>query len=412
MKILHSSDWHLGRSLYGRSRHREHAQFLDWLLKLLKDEAVEVLLISGDVFDTTTPSNRAQELYYGFLPRALAGGCRHIIICAGNHDSPTFLAAPQALLKGLNIHVVSSGEDPAAELIPIHGQDGRLQLLVCAVPYLRDRDVRTAQAGENFQEKESRLLGGIREHYEQIHKLASSQKKDNPQAIVISMGHLFTAGGTTVEGDGVRDLYVGSLAHVAADIFPDWLDYVALGHLHRPQTVGGCDSVRYCGSPLAMGFAECGQQKVVNLLDAQAGSCAVRSIPVPVFQNLQRIADTAAAMPERLRRLAEVSGESSLWLELHCSGSEAAGVLKERCLEAVAGSGLDILLIRNDGSGPDGALSESSASLDSLDEFQVFGQLLDVKNIEESERQTLLSRYRHLVAQLAEADIQSGAEQP
>ena len=111
MKTLHTSDWHLGRSLYGRKRYEEFSAFLDWLAQTIEDEKVDALLVAGDVFDTCTPSNRAQELYYRFLCRVAASYCRHVVVIAGNHDSPSFLNAPKELLRVLNVYVLGSMTD-------------------------------------------------------------------------------------------------------------------------------------------------------------------------------------------------------------------------------------------------------------------------------------------------------------
>ena len=108
MKILHTSDWHLGRTLYGQQRYEEFGAFLSWLGDFIEKEGVDVLLIAGDVFDTTTPGVRAQELYYGFLSRLASGPCHHVVITGGNHDSPSFLNAPGPLLAALNVHVVGA----------------------------------------------------------------------------------------------------------------------------------------------------------------------------------------------------------------------------------------------------------------------------------------------------------------
>jgi exonuclease SbcD len=100
MKILHTSDWHLGRTLYGKKRYKEFAAFLDWLAQTIEEEKVDALLVAGDVFDISTPNNRAQELYYRFLCTVANSCCRHVVVIAGNHDSPSFLDAPKALLQG------------------------------------------------------------------------------------------------------------------------------------------------------------------------------------------------------------------------------------------------------------------------------------------------------------------------
>ena len=147
MKILHTSDWHIGRTLYGRKRYEEFEVFLTWLAETIQDNAIDALLVAGDVFDTSAPSNRAQELYYRFLCRMAASSCRHVVVVAGNHDSPSFLNAPKELLKALDVHVVgSSTESPEDEVLVLRNEQDAPELIVCAVPYLRDRDIRVAEA--------------------------------------------------------------------------------------------------------------------------------------------------------------------------------------------------------------------------------------------------------------------------
>ena len=255
LRVLHTSDWHIGRTLYGRKRYESFAAFLLWLGETIREERVDVLVVAGDVFDTSAPSNRSQELYYRFLCR-IREHCRHVVIVAGNHDSPSFLAAPKELLRALNVHVIGAmSDDPAEETLVLRGRDGEPELIVCAVPYLRDRDIRTSEAGESLEDKEAKLLEGIRRHYAAVCALAASERS-RPDLPLLATGHLFAAGGLTQEGDGVRQLYVGSLARVGADCFPDCIDYLALGHLHIPQKLGGSETRRYSGSPLPMNFGE------------------------------------------------------------------------------------------------------------------------------------------------------------
>src|SRR3989339_1508050 len=220
MKFLHTSDWHLGRSLYGKKRYDEFSAFLDWLAGFIGAQRIDVLLVAGDVFDTGTPSNRAQELYYGFLCRVSASCCRHVVIIAGNHDSPSFLNAPKEILKALQVHVVGAvTEDPEDEILVLKGPSGNPEAVVCAVPYLRDRDIRVAEAGESLEDKNMRLIQGIKTHYAEIAGLAEEKRKPFGDIPVVALGHLFAAGGKTLEGDGVRELYVGSLARVGKEVF-------------------------------------------------------------------------------------------------------------------------------------------------------------------------------------------------
>ena len=272
LTLLHTSDWHLGRRLYGKPRYDEFKQFLDWQLQTLREQKVDVLLIAGDIFDTTAPSNQAQNLYYDFLSQVCDTDCRHVVIVAGNHDSASFLEAPKQLLKSFNIHIIGSMTDtPTDEVITLSDKAGQAELIVMAVPYLRDRDVRTVGHGERLDDKERKLAQGIKAHYAQIADIAIAQQaqlkaKYKRTIPIVATGHLFTVGGQTMEGDGVRDLYVGSLGSIGAEIFHPQIDYVALGHLHIPQAVGGQPHIRYAGSPIAMGFGESRQQKQVHLL--------------------------------------------------------------------------------------------------------------------------------------------------
>ena len=272
-RILHTADWHLGKTLEGQSREEEHDLFLAWLLERVSEHEVDAVLVAGDIFDTMTPSNTAQALYYHFLGQVAKSNCRHVVIVAGNHDSPTFLDAPAHILKFLNVHVIGTACDNVAdEVLTLSDADGVPQCIVTAVPYLRDRDVRTSSAGESDVNKVANVIEGINQHYAQVADIAKARRDELlvthhlTNLPIIATGHLFTSGGKTTEDDGVRELYVGSLGNVPASTFSDVFDYVALGHLHVPQIVGKNPCIRYCGSPIAMGFGEARQQKQVLML--------------------------------------------------------------------------------------------------------------------------------------------------
>lgn len=301
LNILHTSDWHLGRRLYGRMRYEEFEAFLDWLYDTISAQKVDVLIVAGDIFDTMTPSNRAQALYYEFLGRVSKSCCQHIVIVAGNHDSPTFLDAPSQVLKFLNVHVIGTAcEDLNDEVLVLDDANGSPHCIIAAVPYLRDRDVRSSSAGESADSKDANVIKGIRAHYDEVASIAKAKQTELAEANrhhipIIATGHLFAAGGTTTEDDGVRELYVGSLGKISADMFDEGFDYVALGHLHVPQRVGGRESIRYSGSPIAMGFGEAKQQKQVLLVqfgevendvsNQQSASNSTAAINMPQLTN-------------------------------------------------------------------------------------------------------------------------------
>lgn len=419
MKILHTSDWHLGRTLYGRRRQAEFVAFLDWLLQRLASEQVDVLVVAGDIFDTSTPGTAAQELYYRFLARVGKTGCRHVVIVGGNHDSPSFLDAPAGLLRALDVHVVGQAcADPADQVLLLRDAAGAPQLIVCAVPYLRDRDIRQAEADESIRDKEQKLQDGIRAHYAAIGAAASTLNAGLERAVpVIGTGHLFAAGGQTVEGDGVRELYVGSLAHVHAGVFPGCFDYVALGHLHVPQQVGGQAHIRYSGSPLPMGFGEARQQKSLCLVQfARDGQQAfvpqVELLDIPVFQRLERIAGNLPDISLRLQALRHEN--EPVWLEVLYTGVEIASDLREQLEEQVAGSALEILRIRNQRVVQQ-VLEQGRAeeTLDDLSELDVFGRCLDAHQVPEQQRDELLHSYQQVLESLHDADGMAGqGEQP
>jgi len=420
MKILHTSDWHLGRSLYGRKRYEEFTGFLDWLADTIEDEGVEVLLVAGDIFDNGTPSNRAQELYYRFLCRVASAPCRHVVITAGNHDSPTFLDAPREVLRALNVHVVGSvSGNPEDEVFVISGSgnsppDVQDRAIICAVPYLRDRDIRTVEPGETADDKNRKLVEGIQGHYAEAVSAAREKRaeilrnegnENVPGRItIVAMGHLFTAGGRKVDGDGVRDLYVGSLAHVEKDLFPDSIDYLALGHLHVPQSVGETEHMRYSGSPIPIGFGEADQEKKVVLIEFNGRKPVIQELPVPCFQRLVRV---AGSLDEICARLEELKREkSSAWLEIEYDGSDIIGDLREMLDESLTGSAMEIRRIKNRRV-MDRVLKAAveEETLDDLDPEDVFARCLDVFEVPDEEREELTLSYNEIVRSLQEEDV-------
>jgi len=405
MKILHTSDWHIGRALYGRKRYEEFERFLDWLIGCIAAQGAEALLVSGDVFDNGTPSNRALELYYGFLCRCAGAGCRHVVVTAGNHDSPSLLNAPRDVLRHLNVHVVGCMAEAAEdELVVLRNSNAEPELIVCAIPYLRDRDIRRAEAGETVEDKGRKLVEGIRDHYRQIGDAATAKRAElGGNLPIVAMGHLFTTGGRTVEGDGVRELYVGALGQVRADIFPDCFDYLALGHLHVAQRVNGSDVLRYSGSPLPMSFGEAGQIKSVMAVHLNSEGVAVKELAVPCFQPLASVRGDWSRISGRI---AEMKKENApVWLEVIYEGGEVIGDLQERLRELIDGTPLEILRTRNM------RLVERTLSrmtteetLDDLAVDDVFARCLAAHEVPEEQRDGLVTAFKETVLALHEDD--------
>ena len=263
MRLLHTADWHLGARLIERERLTEHAAFLDWLIETLRSEKIDALLFSGDVFDAANPPQDAVALYFDFLKRLADLKTVKAVITGGNHDSASHLNAPRELLRRFEVHVFGHAGDNVVDLGDV---------IVAAVPFLRERDLRQATAGEAMSDVQSQVRSAIREHYAAQLAACRDIAQQRP---VIAMGHLTVLGATT--SDSERDIHIGNLGAVGADIFAGF-DYTALGHLHRPQRVGGQETVRYSGSPIALSFSEAADAKSVVIIDTQNHS----PVPIPL----------------------------------------------------------------------------------------------------------------------------------
>jgi DNA repair protein SbcD/Mre11 len=399
VRILHTSDWHLGRTLYERKRFEEFQAFLNWLRDVVVEERIDILLIAGDVFDTIAPGNRAQELYYSFLRSMVDSRCHDVVIIAGNHDSPSFLEAPCELLAALQVHVIgSTGSDLSKEVLVLNSRDGRPQAIVCAVPFLRDRDVRLADDNESPDDKTRNLVEGISVHYAQVAERAFSVRQKLGELPIIGMGHLLATGGKTLDGDGVRDLYIGSLGAVGAEIFPRCFNYVALGHLHVPQKVGGEERIRYCGSPLAMGFGEAGQQKEIVIVEFSPGVevPAITIRAVQVFQRLQRIRGDIDSIRGIIAEL--IANGESVWLEIEYTGTALGVEVRDVVTQMVNGTAVEVLRIRNQRI-VEQVLhrAQDEELLENLDSDEVFSRCLDCHQVEPAEREGLMALYREVV---------------
>lgn len=288
MKILHTADWHLGHRLHDQSQFEEQILFLNWIENYIITQKIEVLLISGDIFDSGSPSNQSLEIYYSFLVKLNNTCCKSIIITGGNHDSPGTLNAPKHILNALSIKVVGKAtehiEDEVFKL-NIHNEE----LIIAAVPYLRDGDIRRAVAGESFEDLTDKYKTALINHYESA---AEACKKINTNnAPVIAMGHLFATGGSVSESE--QNIYVGTLGHIGAKDFPTYFDYVALGHLHRPQIIGENEKIQYSGSPNILSFSEINYDKKIIVLNTESNKIAsVDAIIVPNFREFYRLSGT------------------------------------------------------------------------------------------------------------------------
>lgn len=406
LRVLHTSDWHLGHVLFDRKRDDEFEFFFNWLADTIKKEGIDCLLVAGDIFDTTTPSAKTQGMYLNFLIRARDMGCRHLVITSGNHDPAILLEAHKPILERMDIHVlgIPDVDKPENEVIVLENRSGKPELIVCAVPFLREKYLRRSAPGESPEDKERKLLQAIADHYGLVAEKASAAVGLAGHLPIIAMGHLFAGGNARLEeGEGERQLYVGSLGQIGPDVFGEIFDYVALGHLHLPQQVGQFEYIRYSGSPLPMGFSEAAHQKSVCLLDFDGKRPTVELLPVPEYRHLERVEGSLETIANRIHELSLADKSNGIWLEIVYNGEEYAGNLRERLEELVEGTGLEILGIKNNRLRQTilGSINEDE-ELGDLEESTVFERCLKSKNIPEEKWSRLSNVFQEVVSLLKE----------
>lgn len=291
MRVLHTADWHLGKTIEGRDRQSEQEQFVEEICRICDDEKVDLVLLAGDVFQTVNPSAAAEDLYYDALDRLAKSGTRGVVVIAGNHDNPERLCAAAPLAERMGITLIGL---PQEELKPWSAGHGRVQRIaagpswceiavpgcdysavIAALPYPSEGRLRhlvapsldEADLQQSYNELIKQAFGG----------LAASYRQDT---VNLAMSHFYVRGG--LESGPESENYiqqVGGVYAVDPASLPLGAQYVAMGHLHRPQTVAGNAARRYAGSPLQYGFAETGQAKSVTLIEVEPqGTASVKEI--------------------------------------------------------------------------------------------------------------------------------------
>lgn len=304
IKLLHTADWHIGKRLYQHELHEDHRLFFDELFSIVQKENISHVLISGDVFDQANPSNEALDVYFGFIEKFIALNCV-LIITGGNHDSPGVLNAPKALLKRLRVHVIGSAtENPEEELIPLKNEKGKIEAVLAAVPYLRDRDLRKATEGISYEDRIQGIREGIKQHYHQLAKLAEEKYPGIPH---MACGHLYAQGATVSESE--REIQIGNQAGIDEHTFPESFAYVALGHIHKAQRVGKSERILYSGSPIALSFSEKNYHKRVVIVDIENTTTTIREIPLNTHRDLFVLEGN---MQEVRNALAELTSNKTL----------------------------------------------------------------------------------------------------
>ncbi|PJR66512.1 exonuclease subunit SbcD [Raoultella sp. T31] len=380
MRIIHTSDWHLGQNFYSKSRAAEHSAFLDWLLTSAQAHEVDAIIVAGDIFDTGSPPSYARELYNRFVVQLQQTGCQ-LVVLAGNHDSVATLNESRDILAFLKTTVVASAGH-APFILP--QRDGTPGAIFCPVPFLRPRELVTSQAGHSSGEKQQLLLSAISDYYQQQYEAACALRGDRPLPIVAS-GHLTTVGAS--KSDAVRDIYIGTLEAFPASHFPP-VDYIALGHIHRAQKIGGSEHIRYSGSPIALSFDETGKSKSVNLVTFSDGHLSeVHPLTVPVTQPLAVLKGDFASISEQLTQWRDAPQEPVVWLDIEITSDEYLHDIQRKIQAQTEDLPVEVLLVRRSRAQRERILAgERRETLSELRVEEVFERRLAQETLEEAQQ--------------------------
>ena len=419
MRILHTSDWHLGQHFIGKSRAAEHQAFFRWLKQQIITLDVDVVLVAGDIFDTATPPSYARELYHQLIVDLQPTGVQ-LVLLGGNHDSVAVLQESATLLKCLHTTVVPGYHtDINAHLVPLMSKNGDVGAVLAAVPFLRPRDLSQredgkSQPGQTAAEKSTQLQSQISAVYQELYQAAADlaatlqiQQGQTAALPVIATGHLTTVGASSTES--VREIYIGTLEALPASCLPPFA-YIALGHIHQAQKVAGSDFIRYSGSPIALSFDEASQQKQLLLVefpqDDTGAAPTVHSIEIPCFQPLLSLKSDLAILKQQLQPAIEKLTEGEqLWLELVISGETALlSDLQLQLQEQLADLPVELLKLRRERvatrSGDAAAFEPSLLELTPVD-------VLQSRLSQESFSDELTSRLTQLHQQALDTVLQS-----
>ncbi|SDH97815.1 Exodeoxyribonuclease I subunit D [Pseudomonas flavescens] len=404
MRLLHTSDWHLGQHFMGKTRQAEHQAFCTWLIEQVREHRVQVVLVAGDIFDTGSPPSYAREQYNHFVVALRDTGCQ-LVVLGGNHDSVAMLGESRTLLAQLGTRVIPGvGVQLQDQLLVLADADGQPAALLCAIPFIRPRDVLRSEAGQSAADKQLSLQQAIHAHYQALFELALARRAELGVALpIIATGHLTTVGASASES--VREIYVGALEAFPTSSFPA-ADYIALGHIHRPQKVGGLEHIRYSGSPIPLSFDEARQQKEVLLVEVDEGGLhGVRALPVPRFQALQSLRGSLKTLPALLAEAAlEGSPQQPVWLEVQVEGDDYLSDLQVRIAALCEGLPLEVLRIRRARGTAVASLHGEQSTLDELTPEQVFEQRVRQETLDEQAVQRLEKLYRGVLDSLRRED--------
>lgn len=411
-RVLHTADWHLGKQLNDQSREEEHDHFLQWLLETTKEEKIDTILVSGDIFDVGYPAESARKKYLNFIDQLYRETQATLLILGGNHDAPSQLETTKALVSNLNTHVVGALEESVADRILLLPDSENPQVAIAMIPYLWDRDLRTGIAGETAEEIRQNIAQGIQHIYQET---ADYLEKKYPTLHKIATGHLTVAGSAV--SDSEREIHIGGLESITPETFPKAFDYVALGHLHRPQFVDEKERIHYSGSPIPLSFSEAKDKKQVRVLDLKGvkeKKIEQHRLVIPQIRNLVQLKVHREELEEKIASFQPETYQLPTWVELVIDGANFEQDINQLVRELTEGKEYEVLkILRSDAkslaSMSIGEESDEEAIGTLLDHpMQVFEHLLEANTeLEEKEISELKSAYQTLI----ELEQQGGSDE-
>ncbi len=405
MRIIHTSDWHLGQYFFTKTRAQEHQQFLDWLLAQIREQQVDAVIVAGDIFDTGSPPSYARELYNRFVVAIRDTQCQ-LIILGGNHDSVATLNESKSLLACLNTTVIANvhTETPQAPII-LYQKNHTPGALLCAIPYLRPRDMINSKSGQSGADKQGALKEAIADYYQRQYQAALDLRKQlNVNIPIIATGHLTTIGASV--SDSVREIYIGTLEAFNATLFPPF-DYIALGHIHRPQRVNKSGHIRYSGSPIPLSFDESAQQKSVCLIDFEQDKLAEMTLlPIPEFQLLRTLSGSLQEIATQLEKLATQYNEmdTTIWLDIEVSTQDYLSDIQNRIQELTQSPLFEVIVLRRARKQHQALMQNEKETLTELTVYDVFERRLAQHQFETEEDKTQLTTLFKQAVEMAEQE--------
>ncbi len=397
MKVLHTSDWHIGRKLYENSLDRTLSYFFKWLKNIIVNKEIDVLIVAGDIFNNPFPSSSSLSLYYRVLYELSRTNLKHIIITGGNHDSVSTLNAPKDLLEVLNISVVGGFTGNYDDLIIEIKENNKIQLVVCAVPFLRERDIRKSFSGNDFKERVKQVSAGISNFYEEIGKRILKYKEKNIP--VVATGHLFVNDISQMP-EQEKELFIGGLQQISYNQIPDYFDYYAFGHIHKPYKIADKENVRYCGSPIDLNFSERNFKNLIIIVDFKEKT-EITPVEVPVFRELVHFKGTFNEVKKEIENYQNKS-ELNAWADIDIIEEKTDPAIEVK-LNNLKENTKNIEIIKfkyifKDVETDIENKFRKNINLKDLQPTDVFDSLLEMENLVEKEKESLKETFNDLLS--------------